>query len=184
MALTRLIRSFASSRSGTSPSSQFSVCARMLPPMRCCPLPRSIRTSVVSASSRLSCGVSVPRTSVSVAKALTISDTGDVTFLLSSPAFHVVRIDRESLPTGIETPSAGHNSIPTALTVSNRAASCPGSPQAAIQLADSLTRGNSIGAASRLVMASATAMRPDAAAFVTASGVRSPMAIASPAKPW
>ncbi len=59
-------------------------------------------------------------------------------------------------------PRAGHSSRPTAFTVSYSAASSPGSPQAAIQLAESLTRGSSIGAASRLVMASATAMRPEA----------------------
>ena len=77
-------------------------------------------------------------------------------------------------------PSAGHNSSPTALTVSYKAASSPGSPQAAIQFALSLTRSNSIGAASKLVMASATAMRPEAAALTLARGVRSPMLIASP----
>ena len=183
MALTRFTKSFGSSRSGTSPSGKPNVCESMDAPMRFLPLPRSIKISVVSASSRLSCGVNVPRTSASDAKAVTMSDTGEVTFFFSSPSVHVVRIDSESLPTGIDMPNAGHSSMPTAFTVSNSAASWPGSPQAAIQLADSLTRGNSIGAASRLVMASATAMRPDAAAFVTASGVRSPMAIASPAKP-
>jgi hypothetical protein len=73
--------------------------------------------------------------------------------------------------------------MPTAFTVAYSAASSPGSPQAAIQLADSLTRGSSMGAASRLVMASATAMRPDAGALMAASGVRSPMLMASPAKP-
>jgi hypothetical protein len=46
-------------------------------------------------------------------------------------------MDSESLPTGMM-PSAGHSSMPTALTVSNSAASWPGWPQAAIQLADSL----------------------------------------------
>ena len=93
-------------------------------------------------------------------------------------------MDRESLPTGILMPSAGHNSIPTALTVAYSAASSPGSPQAAIQLADSFTRGSSMGAASKLVIASATAIRPDAGPFSAASGVRSPMDMASPAKPW
>ena len=73
--------------------------------------------------------------------------------------------------------------MPTACTVAYKAASSPGSPQAAIQLADSLTRFNSNGAANRLVMASPTAMRPEAGAFTTASGVRSPMLMASPAKP-
>jgi hypothetical protein len=92
-------------------------------------------------------------------------------------------MDRLSLPTGMLMPRAGHSSMPTALTVAYSAASSPGSPQAAIQLADSLTRGSSIGAASRLVMASATAMRPEAGALSAASGVRSPMLMASPAKP-
>ena len=151
--------------------------------MRFLPLPRSIKISVESASRALSCGVSVPRTSLSVANALTISETGEVTFLRLSPSDQTVRIESESLPTGIDTPKAGQSSMPTALTASYSAASWPGSPQAAIQLADSLTRGSSIGAASRLVMASATAIRLEAAAFTTASGVRSPMLMASPAKP-
>jgi hypothetical protein len=67
--------------------------------------------------------------------------------------------------------------------VSYSAASSPGSPQAAIQLALSLMRGSSIGAASRLVIASPTAIRPEAGASSAASGVRSPIAIASPRKP-
>ena len=50
-------------------------------------------------------------------------------------------------------------------------------------VADSLTRGSSMGAASRLVMASATAIRPEAGASSAASGVRSPILMASPAKP-
>ena len=43
---------------------------------------------------------------------------------------------------------------------------------------------NSNGAANKLVMASATAMRPEAGASSDASGVRSPMLMASPAKLW
>ena len=114
---------------------------------------------------------------------MTIRLTGEVTFFFASPSLHCVRMERLSLPTGIEMPSAGHSSMPTVRTVSYKAASSPGSPQAAIQLAESLTRGNSMGAASRLVMASATAIRPDAGASMAASGVRSPMLMASPAKP-
>ncbi len=45
------------------------------------------------------------------------SDTGDVTFLSPDSSFHCVRMDSESLPTGIEIPNAGHNSSPTAFTV-------------------------------------------------------------------
>ena len=40
-----------------------------------------------------------------------------------------------------------------------------------------------MAAAAMLVIASPTAMRPDAGASISASGVRSPIAIASPAKP-
>ena len=153
--------------------------------MRMRPAPRSMRISVLSTS--CSCGVSVPRTSSSVAKAVTISDTGAVTCLIDSaplaPSAQRVRIDSESLPTGTPMPNAGHSSMATALTVSYSAASSPGSPQAAIQLQLSLTRSSVIGAASRLVMASATAMRPEAGASRLASGVRSPMAMASPRKP-
>ena len=116
--------------------------------------PRSVR----------SCGVSDLRTSVTRAKAETISDTGDITdFAAPSASFQVVRIDSESLPTGMLMPSAGHSSMPTARTVSNSAASWPGWPQAAIQLADSLmSDSEAIGAAAMLVIASPTAMRPEA----------------------
>ena len=94
-----------------------------------------------------------------------------------------MRIDSESLPTGTLMPKAGHSSMPIAVTVSYRAASSPGSPQAAIQLQLSLTRSSSKGAASRFVIASPTAMRPEAGAFNAASGVRSPRLMASPRKP-
>jgi len=65
-----------------------------------------------------SCGVSVPRTSSSVAKAVTMSETGAVTCLLAPPSDQRVFIDSESLPTGMPMPSAGHSSRPTARTVS------------------------------------------------------------------
>ena len=150
--------------------------------MRRWPRPRSIRISVVSPG--CSCGVSVARTSSSAANAVTIRLTGAVTCCVAPvSSVHLVRIERLSLPTGMPTFSAGHSSSPTARTVSYSAASSPGSPHAAIQLALSFTRGRSIGAASRLVMASPTAMRPEAGAFSAASGVRSPMHMASPRKP-
>ena len=154
----------------------------MLPPIRRLPRPKSTSTKVVSSVAK-SWGVKVPRTSLKVAKALTIKETGDVTFWLVPSAFHCVRMDKLSLPTGIEMPKAGHSSIPTAATVAYKSASSPGSPQAAIQLAESFTRGNSMGAANKLVMASATAIRPEAGASRAAKGVRSPMLMASPAKP-
>ena len=80
------------------------------------------------------------------------------------------------------TPSAGQSSSATARTVSNSAASSPGCPAGAIQLADSLTCASVTSpAAARLVSASPTAIRPDAGASISASGGRSPIAIASPA---
>ena len=118
------------------------------------------------------------------ANALTIKLTGEVTLWSLPSCCHWVRIDKLSLPTGIEIPNAGHNSIPTACTVSYKAASSPASPHAAIQLALSLTRLSSIGAANKFVIASAIAMRPDAGALRAAKGVRSPILMASPANPW
>ena len=149
--------------------------------MRFWPRPRSTRIS--AESSRASSGVRVPRTSAMLANAVTISDTGATTCFVLPASLQRVRIDRLSLPTGTLMPSAGHSAMPTARTVSYNAASSPGSPHAAIQLHDSFTRDSSKGAASRLVMDSATAMRPEAGASTEASGVRSPMLMASPAKP-
>ncbi len=132
----------------------------------------------MSPQSVRSCGVSVARASSIGANADTMSETGETTSFPSQ----AVRIDRESLPTGIETPSAGQNSSATARTVSKSAASSPGWPAAAIQFAESFTlESEETAAAARLVRASATAMRPEAGASMSASGVRSPMANASPA---
>jgi hypothetical protein len=90
-------------------------------------------------------------------------------------------MDMESLPTGMLISRAGHSSLPTARTVSNRAASSPGWPAAAIQLADRrMSEMSFTAAAARLVTASPTAMRPEAAGSMRAMGLRSPMAMASP----
>ena len=71
--------------------------------------------------------------------------------------------------------------MPTASTVSNRAASSPLKPAAAIQLAEILILFRPpICAAAMLLNASPIAMRPEAGAFITAIGERSPIAIASP----
>jgi hypothetical protein len=65
--------------------------------------------------------------------------------------------------------------------VSKSEASSPAWPAAHIQLAESLTSAMSaIGAAAMLVIASPTAMRPDAGPSMRAMGVRSPIAMASP----
>ena len=93
----------------------------------------------VSPRSRRSSGVSVARASATGANAETISDTGAVTALSTPSSRHVVRIDIESLPTGIEMPSATQSSSATARTVSYSAASSPGWPAGAIQFAESLT---------------------------------------------
>ena len=136
--------------------------------------PRSVR----------SCGVQVSRTSAHGAKAETISESGETTSSGRPSSCHAVRIDIESLPTGMLTPSAGHRSVATLFTVSKSPASSPGEPAAAIQLADSFTSERSLtGAAARLVSASPTAIRPEATGSITAIGARSPMANASPAYP-
>jgi len=115
------------------------------------------------------------------ANALTISDSGAVITRESPCSLQAVFIDSESLPTGIAMPSAGHSSSATALTVSNSAASSPGCPAAAIQFADSLMSSSApMRAAARLVSASPTAMRPEAAGCSSAIGARSPIAMASP----
>ena len=135
------------------------------------------RNSRESPQSRSICGVSDRCTSLTGAKAETIRETG-ARMRLSS---HTVFIDRESLPTGMAIPSSGQTSMPTVFTVSNSAPSWPGSPEAAIQFADRrMSEIESIAAEAMLVTASAIAMRPDAGALTTASGVRSPMAMASP----
>ena len=123
------------------------------------------------------------RASTTGANAEMINETGDVTDFFSAvfSSSHCVRIDKESLPTGIEIPKAGQSSMPTALTESNNLASSPGLPQAAIQLADSLMSSMlSISAERILVIDSATAMRAAAGAFITANGVLSPIDMASP----
>ena len=136
----------------------------------------------VSPSSVRSWGVQVPRTSSHGAKAETMSDRGPTTSRVSPSSSQVVRMDIESLPTGIPSPSLGHKSRATAFTVSKRVASSPGEPAAAIQLAESFTRDRSLtGAAARFVRASPTAIRPEAGPSRTARGARSPRAKASPA---
>src|SRR6202042_2284546 len=99
------------------------------------------------------------------ANAETISDIGATTDRNSAPSCQAVFIDSESLPTGMAMPSAGQSSSPTARTAAYSAASSPGSPQAAIQLADSRTSASAPMSAARiLVIASVTASRAEAAA--------------------
>ena len=121
------------------------------------------------------------RASATGANAEMMSDTGASTECVPPASVHTVFIDSESLPTGMVSPSAVHNSAPTARTVAYKSASSPGSPQAAIQFADKRTSVSlRTSAAMIFVMASPTASRPDAGALSTAAGVRSPMAMASP----
>lgn len=72
----------------------------------------------VSPASVRSCGVSVLRASSTGANAETMSESGAVTSRRSPASCHTVFIDIESLPTGIEIPSAGQSSSATARTVS------------------------------------------------------------------
>ena len=187
MAATKRTSSAASSRSGASLPTWRVTCASAEAPRRWRPWPRSTRISTES-TPRASCGVSVRRTSLTGANAVTTSETGALTDFSRPPAAgspgtasrQTVRIDRESLPTGIDTPICRHSPA-AASTASNRSASSCAVPQAAIQLAESLMSSiDPMGAAARLVTASAIAMREAARGSITASGVRSPIASASP----
>ena len=82
------------------------------PPRRFLPRPRSTSSSSVGPASARSSGVSARRTSVTGANAVTISDSGAVTLRALSPASQTVRMDIESLPTGMAMPSAGQSSTP------------------------------------------------------------------------
>src|SRR6266576_1241155 len=136
---------------------------------------------VLSPTSVRSWGVHVLLTSSTGEKAVTMRDKGALTSRSSPLSLHFIDIDIESLPTGIPTPNAGHKSIPIVLTASYNAAPSPGLDAAHIQLALSLMREISpTFAAIRFVNDSATAMRAEAAALSNATGVRSPMDMASP----
>ena len=110
-----------------------------------------------------------------------MSDMGDTTDLFACSSDQFARIDKLSLPTGMAMPSAGQSASPTAYTASNNAWSSLSSPQAAIQFADKVMSDSlAIFAPAILVMASATARRADAAGLIKATGVRSPILMASP----
>ena len=115
---------------------------------------------------------------------VTISDSGETTCFFCTPIFpHAVRIDSESLPTGIEMPICWQRSD-TARTVSNRRASSPGVAGGSHPVGGELdvaelgdVGGGDVG------QRFADGHAAEAGASRTASGVRSPMAKASPAKP-
>ncbi len=110
-----------------------------------------------------------------------MSETGETTLFALPPSLQLDFIDSESLPTGIVSPSAGASSSPTVRTVAYSAASSPGSPHAAIQFAERRMSSRApMSAAAMLVTASPIASRPEAGASSSATGVRSPIAIASP----
>ena len=56
------------------------------------------------------------QSSCSSANADTMSDSGAVTALRAPFSSHTVRMDMESLPTGMVRPSTGHSSMPTVFT--------------------------------------------------------------------
>ena len=115
------------------------------------------------------------------ANAVTTKDNGAITSHDPLSSCHRVAIDNESFPTGIDSPRESQISSATARTPSYKSASSPGSPAAAIQLADSFTvDSSSTPAAAMFVMASATAIRQLAAGSTKATGERSPIEIASP----
>jgi hypothetical protein len=112
------------------------------------------------------------------------SDIGAVTSFAAfvSASDHFIFMLIESLPTGIDIPSLGHRSSPTASTPSYNAAPSPGWLLADIQLADKLTLDSlsKVLAAARFINDSATAILADAAGEMRASVGFSPIAIASP----
>ena len=184
MVLKNAFKFPALSTSGTTAPIWRVTCANAEAPRRFLPNPKSTATNTLFPLSTRNCGVIEKRTSFTGENAETINETGEITSLSFSPSFQVVFIERESLPTGMLIPKSGHKSKPIALTVSYSAASCPGCPQAAIQFADNLiSEILAIGAAAIFVNASPIAIRPDAGALITAIGVLSPIAIASPAYP-
>ena len=84
------------------------------------PCPRSISNNWLSTSGFKS-AVTVALTSLTGANAdITRLNGATTDFALPLSSSHKVRIDSESLPTGIDTPSSGQNSIDTASTVSKR----------------------------------------------------------------
>ena len=125
IASTSACSSCGSSRSGPSSPNWPVTCARIEPPMRFRPRPRSTSTSVVSPG--CSCGVSMPAHVVDVANAVTIEAhrRRHLLGLRRSPCQRV-RIDRLSLPTGTPMPSAGQSSMPTAVHGVVERASSPG----------------------------------------------------------
>jgi len=96
---------------------------------------------------------------------------------------HVVRIDIESLPTGILTPSAGTGRAPPRARCRTARRPRPARPRPPSSCRELDERQGPDGAAARFVSASPTAIRPDAGASMTASGVRSPIAKRLPRVP-
>lgn len=124
----------------------------------------------------------MPRTSGTETNAVTTSETGDRT-LRSSPlsVVQVVRMDSESLLMGTETPRAvlhgdgAHRVVERSILA---LLTTGGHPVAGRSHSRSLDRCRQ-----QLAIASATAIRPEAGASIAASGIRSPLAIASPENP-
>ena len=187
-------RRCGSSRSGTAPRTRATPrrrragrrmhCARIEPPRRCLPAPRPISHSSVSTSR------DEQRRELLRARRSTRRERGDDQrhrrHRLAARRHrrcHCACIDSESLPTGMLRSSSGHSSMPTALHRVEQqrvfAGVAGGGHPVRRQLdSDPATRP---ARRHRLVIASPTAMRAAAAASSSASGVRSPIAIASPA---
>ena len=75
---------------------------------------------------RSSSGVSVRLASAIGANAEITSETGATTERWPRSSVHSVRMESESLPTGMVMPSLAQRSTPTASTVAYRSASSPG----------------------------------------------------------
>ena len=138
-----------------------------------------IKNRAVS-SSILSSGVAQTLTSSTGAIAVTTPDKGLVTWSSLPSSDHLVFIDNESLPTGIET-AKSMLIFDNASTPSLRAKSSSFSPEAAIQLAETWTLFNPLTTTPAiLVKASASAIRIEAAGLESANVGFSPIDKTSP----
>ena len=136
-------------------------CARLEPPSRLRPRPDRSTAGASRRDRVRSCGVSVRRTSATGANAETISDTGATTACSASRP-RATPSSSTANPCRPEWRCRAPDTAPCPrpCTAAYSAASSPGSPQAAIQLADRRTCDErAISAARMLVIASATAMR-------------------------
>ena len=151
------------------------------PPRRLRPPPEIDQQQAVSRLPRRSCGVSVRRTSSTGAKAETTSETGATTARAAArPASGSALTANPCPPESRSTvPGTGRSRLPRCRRAARpRRAAGRGHP---VGRQPHVGDDRRIDAAAILVSASPTARRPEAGASSSATGERSPIAMASPA---